>query len=262
MTYDPFSPNNYNQLVAARREEESRKKRERDEEELLAFTPSLLTMFDQPIALEVTGEQLARSRLEMSAKLGIDSAVRRLEEESDAQALEKKRLGLDRKSKMSSLISKLGADEAGLSSSLLVFQPSGLRPNVSVAKLSEKITKPPLTGKPSVALLLRNVVGRGSVTSSLHSEIGVLCCKYGHVKDINIFELKSTTTDAESVRIFVRFDTVASAFRAAESLNGSSSIDTTRVTVVSFYPAQLVESRTFEPVPGEQTVAALLAQSK
>ncbi|KAI8605830.1 hypothetical protein EDD21DRAFT_362662 [Dissophora ornata] len=76
-------------------------------------------------------------------------------------------------------------------------------------------------GTPSNVILLTNMVGPGEVDNSLQEETAVECGKYGSVVRCLIFEVQNgKVPPEEAVRIFVKFETITSAEKALQDLDG------------------------------------------
>ncbi|KAG8182887.1 hypothetical protein JTE90_004253 [Oedothorax gibbosus] len=73
---------------------------------------------------------------------------------------------------------------------------------------------------PSKVVLLRNMVGPGEVDEDLEPETKEECGKYGEVVKCVIYENPTSSTEEESVRIFIEFKRMEAAIKAVVDLNG------------------------------------------
>lgn len=116
------------------------------------------------------------------------------------------------------------------------------------AAAAQAAAKPALTGKPSSTIVLRNLVSRGHVDPQLQADLQGECARFGVVRGLVMHELAAShplsLADAEAVRVFVRYDSVAAAFKAGEALNGRL-FDGRRVAA-AFYPTLLFDGGKFE----------------
>ncbi|XP_067938031.1 splicing factor 45-like [Watersipora subatra] len=86
-------------------------------------------------------------------------------------------------------------------------------------KADTGISHTELLRNPSKVLLLTNMVGPGEVDDELEAETAEECAKYGKVTKCIIYELKDVP-EILAVRIFVEFDKITFAIKAAVDLNG------------------------------------------
>ncbi|KAG2439057.1 hypothetical protein HYH02_006584 [Chlamydomonas schloesseri] len=107
-----------------------------------------------------------------------------------------------------------------------------------------------LTGAPSRVICMRNMVGPGQVDEELEEEVGQELTKYGKVLDVLIFEVTTPGyVEEEAVRIFVQFERVESATKAAVDLQGRFFAG--RQVRVSFFPEERFTSTDLAPKAGE-----------
>ncbi|KAG2432124.1 hypothetical protein HXX76_009050 [Chlamydomonas incerta] len=107
-----------------------------------------------------------------------------------------------------------------------------------------------LTGAPSRVICMRNMVGPGQVDEELEEEVGQELTKYGKVLDVLIFEVTTAGyQEEEAVRIFVQFERVESATKAAVDLQGRFFAG--RMVRVSFFPEERFTSTDLAPKAGE-----------
>jgi hypothetical protein len=223
-------------------------------------------------------DEAHQERLRLSSAMGIVAAQQLLRDDDDARHKEHQQQGRSVKGRVGRMLGfasdvvaspgpsgKSGSDDTGLislsgggdlapgassssSSSIfgsLEFVPSSMHAGGHVLVATEKRpAKQAIRGKPSSALLLRNLASRGAVDAQLQADLLSECSRYGVVRGLVVYELPDShplsSNDKEGLRVFVRYDTVAAAFKAAEMLNGRS-FDGRRV-VVSFYPAALFDN--------------------
>jgi splicing factor 45 len=85
------------------------------------------------------------------------------------------------------------------------------------------------TPVPSRVVLLLNMVGRGEVDDELEQETADECAKFGRVLKCTVFEVPlpvataattAASSDAEAVRIFVKFEQLSAAVQAQRELDG------------------------------------------
>lgn len=87
---------------------------------------------------------------------------------------------------------------------------------LKVCIASNVVEMPPLTFSSP-----QNLVGPGEVDADLKIETTAECAKFGAVTDCVIYECPpNTTPPEEAVRIFVRFQDIASATRARAEMDG------------------------------------------
>lgn len=90
------------------------------------------------------------------------------------------------------------------------------------------------------------MVGPGEVDDDLQPETAAECTKFGPVAECLVYECPPNTAPPdESVRIFVRFEDMASAARARESMHGRF-FGGRRVSARYFSEARFAQ-RTFAP---------------
>jgi hypothetical protein len=186
-------------------------------------------------------------------------------DEHDAAVLERKKLGLDGKTRGSKFLEKMGAtskagvlgrnDAPGLSTPL-VLEPSRMAAGGSVLAEAKGAQRPPVTGRPSMTLLLRNVAG-GKVEDpeSLRQDIQLECAKYGVVKLVRVHQLDQLPegwAPGESVRVLVKFESAAVALKASSNLHWRH-FDGRRL-IVSFFPFHAFEQGEYGPAAGEERV--------
>lgn len=206
-------------------------------------------------------EEIHRLRVEASASLGIKAAKEALDEDADLQNKLKKHEGTDRASKMARLLSNHGersADATARTLEGLKFTAAGLAAGGHKITASEGSgpKAAPFRGKPSSTLLLSGwcavspMPGEGGLCSSSSSSsqwmevdqcLAVLseaqsakafarllqqsCGAYGVVRGGRLGCIPPAACQEQVTtfwRLFLRFDSVSSAFRAAEALNGKS----------------------------------------
>ncbi|KAF6041480.1 RBM17 [Bugula neritina] len=130
--------------------------------------------------------------------------------------------------------SGLGRDEQGMSRALQVEKTSRrggkilhekdiASKEMSAAggpvKSDTGVTHTELLRNPSKVLLLTNMVGPGEVDNELEPETAEECSKYGKVIKCVIYELQNVP-EVLAVRIFVEFEKISFAIKAAIDLNG------------------------------------------
>jgi hypothetical protein len=238
--YDPFFPNDFAVLIQARSEN-------RPKEVPADSTVQLLT----PMPL-LTPEAAHRERVRISAAMGVASALQLQRDDDDLLHKQHVQQGLDVKSRVGRMLGLPGGTaEAAASDSIgggvanLEFVPSGMSAGGHVLAATErKPVKPVLKGKPSSTVLLRNIATRGAVDSQLQADLLSECSRYGVVRGLVVYAMPDghplSLNEVEGLRVFVRYDTVAAAFKAAESLNGRS-FDGRKVAA-SFYPTVLFDN--------------------
>jgi len=120
----------------------------------------------------------------------------------------------------------LGKSKQGMATALQVEKTSKRGGRIIDHRNEQKnIAAPPVPNNaellkcPSKVVCLRNMVGPGDVDEDLEAETGEECGKYGKVAKCLIFEIPNVEPE-ESVRIFVEFETMASAIKALVDLNG------------------------------------------
>jgi hypothetical protein len=209
---------------------------------------------------DMTPEDMRRLRVAASARLGVQSAMAMERDDHEAAVKERKALGLDSSSKASKFLKLMGVGEGqalpaagGGLTSHLVMEKSAMPGGGNVLVQSSGPTKAQVKGKPSAALLLRNVAAPDATsTDALQLDMQTECAKFGVVKYVRVHQL-GTLPDGwhpgEGVRVFVRFDSVASAFKAAEALHHR--VYDGRNIVVSFVPTITVERGELQPTSEE-----------
>ena len=234
--YDPFQPNDFRSLLLER-------KRLR---ESVAMSHQLDV---QAHHATLTPEEAYKERVRMSAVMGIQSAQELQREEDDLRHKEHVQQGKDVKSKVERLLGKIGEGSIGPVLGGLEFVPSGMTAGGHVLMATEKkATKPALNGKTSSTILLRNLVSKGAVDAQLQLDLQTECSRFGVIRGLVIHQLAPThplsSSNTEAVRVFVRYDSVASAFKAAENLNGRLFDD--RKVVASFYSTTQFDNLQYE----------------
>jgi hypothetical protein len=264
--YDPRLPNSYDSIAAAKRKlrqeveaaaaarvaEEAQKGQYVDEHDAAAAVAA-----GAPMDIDMAPEALRRHRVEASARLGVQSAIEMQREEHEANLRERKALGLDSGSKAKNFLKKLGVTEgqgltgaggSGLASHL-VLEKANLAAGGNVLVEGAGPAKPVVKGRPSSTLLLRNVtMSRPIDEFALAMDIQNEASKHGVVKAVRVFplpELPEGWAPGELTRVLVRFDTVASAFKAAEALN--QRLYDGRHIFVSFYSTAVFDRSEYGP---------------
>lgn len=242
--YNPFEPNTYHQIAEAKRRRIERQS-VKEEGRGVGLGQSVSMM---------SADDIIKHRVTTSAALGIGRAVHVLTEMEETEIKAKLAAGEDRKSRLKSLLNQLneatGGSSTATSSTHLEFQSSSAGHTVVTAASAP--TKPPLTGKPSSCLLIRNLAAPTDANPMLIQSFAAECARFGVVKDIQL-KVRPDGPEEEAVRLFVRFDTVSTAFKAGESLNGQRVGG--RVLVVCFVPQTLIENQPLERQPWEEPVA-------
>lgn len=116
-------------------------------------------------------------------------------------------------------------------------------------KTQGSITRAPLLVDSSRVIILRNLVGRGQVDEELGSETAAECSAFGTVLHCLIKEEpdEKICTDAEAVRVYVQFDSVAAAERAKSALHNR--LFAGRRVLASSYPeAAFMENKYWLPI--------------
>jgi len=120
----------------------------------------------------------------------------------------------------------LGKAEQGMSTALYVEKTSK-RGGKIIHEKDMPAEQPPekpktntdLLKNPSKVIMLMNMVGPGEVDEELEPETAEECSKYGKVNKCVIFEIPEAPED-ESVRIFIEFERIDSAIKGLIDLNG------------------------------------------
>lgn len=202
--YNPFHPTHFGSAADRKR---ARFSRFFESAEPSIGTSESLGGFDT--------DDLIRRRWEVSATLGIARAVAAVSEMEKAKSRAKIVSGEDRKSKMLNLINSLSLEGGGHSGgSHLVFQSE--RGFHSVVESSEPSNRPTISGTPSSSILIGNLASNDVPPHQLVGRVGTECSRFGAVLDAQIIPDGCEL----GVSVYVRFDTIASSFKAAEGLNG------------------------------------------
>jgi len=76
--------------------------------------------------------------------------------------------------------------------------------------------------KPTIVIVIKNIVGPNQVDADLKSEVVQECEKYGTILDskiIDISEIKSNVEEIDAVRIFLKFSSISDSQNAVTGLN-------------------------------------------
>jgi hypothetical protein len=256
--YDPFVPNDYATFRRAQLEKRRLARAAEERSELQKSSAPVAPFFD-PLALletfEMSPEEIVRQRIAKSAAMGIRSAQEMERDEEELRQKTFKQQQLDSKSRIGRLVGQLSQGSNSVSKSQLVFAPSALAAGGHVIVESDKKSdKLPLRGKPSSTLLFRSAIAHEKLTDDIAFDIQMECGRHGVVRSAKVVDSSALSTDpppqpSESVRVFIRMDTVASAFKAAEALNGQWLHDIQ--VVASFFSSTLYDSGSYERQPDE-----------
>lgn len=263
--YDPRAPNSYDLVAKKRAADDAERAKAAQQLKAAAQVEAEQARILAAAALvakpagDTTVEDIKRHRLAMSASLGNAAAIEMQRDEHEASVKERKALGLDSGSKGSRFLAKLGVKEGqsvsgdgeGLANHL-VNMKTGMAAGGSVlVPMAAAPAKPAVKGRPSATLLIRNAAAEAS--EELRMDVQSECANYGTVRATKVHQLDPATgswAPSELVRVFVRFDNVASAFKAAENLSGRSYQG--RQITVSFFPTALFENNSLDPTPDEE----------
>lgn len=258
--YDPRVPNTYDQLkrteIAARVAAQTAVPAAPTKivEDVHDNLPSVFTS-----SMPLTAEDMRRQRLSVSARLGVQVAADMHKEEHEAALRERREGGSSAASKAAAFLLSAGGNDAapagaGSLASHLVLQKSSLLGGTHAFVPAPVIKQAP-KGKPSATVLLRNIASPADDFAALQTDIQSECARFGVVRAVRIATVQPEAGwhEGEGVRVLVRFDTVAAAFKACEGLdarvyNGSS-------VHVSFFPTAQFDKGEFGPAENEIRVA-------
>lgn len=258
--YNPFEPTNIKAYrIRLREEEESQRQLAVEAEQRV--TRAAGTSAGPPVMMMMMAsspEEIHRLRVEASASLGIKAAKEALDEDADLQNKLKKHEGTDRASKMARLLSNHGersADATARTLEGLKFTAAGLAAGGHKITASEGSgpKAAPFRGKPSSTLLLSGwcavspmpdgglcssssqwmegdqclaVLSEAQSAKAFARLLQQSCGAYGVVRGGRLGCIPPAAGQEQVTttfwRLFLRFDSVSSAFRAAEALNGKS----------------------------------------
>lgn len=222
--YNPFQPNDYKALKTILLE----RKRARDALDAISKDdsrpPSAMSLPPSWLggALPSLGaEALVRERLHTSAQLGISSAKEQLLAEQEVEHKEHVHSGNASHSKISRLLGKLAEGTQLEERGALAFVPSKMAAGGHVMTETANTTtrKDPVKGKPSSTIFFSLLCPDGSKHQQLLSvplcaALQRECGKCGAVRGTS--RQVVVRDGVEEVRFFVRYDSVAFAFKAAE----------------------------------------------
>lgn len=249
--YAPQQPNNYRAFRVAQGREKRRRDSEEEAERLrqqnastkqqdaIGLAWSELASASSPgwlgDALALDASSLVKERLERSAALGVKLAQETLQEEQEAKHKEHVQSGSDRKSKIGKLLGKLAEGTATQQTAHLVFAPSAMAAGGHVVTSSGALPqekKRTINGKPSSTVVVtlcsgpeKQVEGDTDWVNASDALLGPWscqavqqeCAKCGVVRSVRRIVLDDRVDFSDApVRFFVRFDSVASAFKMAE----------------------------------------------
>ena len=264
--YDPWVPNDYDDIMREREalrakqrmEEEERKENEWKDEEKRKWEESEKQRLQLNRVTEgsnVSGEAAFMRRVGLSKQMGSRAALQ--VEREEAKEKKAKQLIQEEASKKMSFAERmlrkqgweegkgLGKNEDGrtLPLNLEKLQPPGARksgPVKGVIKTAEPEKKnkrrgtTKLQGTPTKVVLLRNMVTTKDVDSELRSEVADECARYGIVKNVSVFVSEvADTPENGKVRIFVKFERIPEAMKAVIELDGRTFAG--RVVSACFY---------------------------
>ncbi|CAD2219384.1 hypothetical protein AGDE_12206 [Angomonas deanei] len=237
--YDPWKPNRYGDVKYA----QYAKRRQRQQAEATRsqfagdFIAEALQGAHAHDSVNLPAEDLHRLRIKTSAEMGVKRAVELEREEHEVEQKRKKLEGSDVRGKIGGLLEKMKqASSTNASKNALSFQPSAMAAGGYVLKEGSDTKK--ITGKPSSIVQIRtNNLAVAATLSELRAapkarqdqllglateKIRAECGKHGTVRSAVAHVLPESGTDtknsASAVRFFIRFDTVADAFKAVDYL--------------------------------------------
>ena len=237
--YNPFQPTNIAAYRIRLREEDEaeslRQRQRRLTEEALLATASQ----------SFSPDEMHRQRVEVSASLGIKAAKEYLDDDADLQNKIKKHEGTDKASKMSRLLGRMegsAVDGSVRTVEGLKFTTAGLAAGGHKITATDSSTSQPkaapFRGKPSSTLLLTGWCSpEGALSSSEWSDIDQFTTPLSHSLKLFARHVQQSSGTYGVVRngrlgcadgqwrLLLRFDSVSSAFRAAEALNGKSTAE-------------------------------------
>ena len=263
--YDPRYPNVYSEdlanedpLLEARLQRQRAQERARQLDTEKQQRDRLMEAKTSQNLSGLTADELVKRRLEMSAKIGIDSAQKQQQEEVELKHRQQKMQGEDKTSKLHKLMSKLGGGGSELSGSLTLASSGLAAGGHSIVETAPPTFVAPgptakaIIGKPSTVLRLINVATETS-DPALEGEIAEEARQYGHVKKVLIHKGSpvvnpedGTVSTTHPPYVFIQFDTIANGFKAAEAISGKS-FDGRKVEV-AFYPKARFDEGQLEDV--------------
>lgn len=217
-----------------------------------------------PVALNLSAEELHKLRVRKSAAMGVKSAVDLEREILEVEHKKVKLEGSDVKSRIGSLLGKMRQQKSEKETTKLheataplTFKASPLAAGGFMMEKADKVSTRSVKGKPSSALLI--VDQTLSVPTSLLDEKSTAemqerffaptleayrteCGQSGVVRSAKCVVIRGVHMDEARVRFFIRFDTVADAFKASDGLIKNHSQETR----VHFYPTAEFDAGNFE----------------
>ena len=218
----------------------------------------------------LTADEIRRQRIAVGSRMGVAGAAELEMEEHEVVLKERKAAAADsgttsRVQRMMAAMGHvegrgLGKDGSGIAAPLEATKSSLLGTSGHIiAPGAVKPSRPPVRGKPSATLLIRNTCapGRRTPDATLQDDMLSECAKYGVVRGIRVHVEPEESGDcppAEWIRVVVRFDSVASAFKASEAIHYR--LFDGRHAIVSFFPTSNFDKGIFSRQPDEVPVAA------